>query len=200
MMNRAAEFSSTARSSSRKASSFLPSACSRSARKKGSTHCVLRSSFEHPRIVAALGRTLEVTQGFLKPFPRAATPTVPALADQIIRVEGLEVVTHSRAVADPRAEFPQDLLHFPHRHRDGMLGDQRSVPCLVNHLLIIDVPPAVLSQNAQHVQSLRPDFDLHTISHQPRPGRVQTERAKRDGFDGDSHLTNLKSAAMPNVR
>ena len=96
-------------------------------------HIALGSTFKRARIVAFARRPLEVTQGFLKPFPGTAIPAVPALADQIVRLGSLEAVAHSRTVTDPGAEFAQDFLHFPDRNRDRVLGYHRAVPRLLNH-------------------------------------------------------------------
>ena len=114
-------------------------------------HIALGSTFKRPRIVAFARRPLEVTQGFLKPFPGTAIPAVPALADQIVRLGGLKAVAHARAVTDPGAEFAQDLLHFPHGNGDRVLGYQVAVPSLLNHSFVIHMPAAVLNQHLQDV-------------------------------------------------
>jgi hypothetical protein len=94
---------------------------------------------------------LEVTQSFLKSFPRAPIRAVPALTDQIVGAGGLEAVAQARAVADPGAEFAQDLLYFPHGDGYGVLRHQVAVPGLLNHLVVAHVPAAVLNQDLKNV-------------------------------------------------
>ena len=159
-------------------------------------HVAQGGSFERPRVLAFTPRALEIAQCFLKAFARAAIPAVPALPDQIVGVEGLKAVAHSRAVADPGTEFAQDLLYFPHCYRDGVLGDRCAVPGLVNHFFVTHMPPSILDQHPEHLKRLRPDVGLHAVAQQTRTRYVHAEGAKRDGFDGESHNSQPQFEAV----
>ena len=75
-----------------------------------------------------------------------------------------QAVAEFGAVVDPGAIFPERPLRLAYRHGYRVPGHKGSIPSLMNHLLVVDVPPAVLNQRAKRLKRLRSQVEGAAVS------------------------------------
>src|SRR5712691_549160 len=92
------------------------------------------------------GSSVKTFKRLFETLTGALVPEVPSLSDEIIRFWDVEAVSEFRTMRNPGTEFPQGLLEFRHGDIHGVTGNDSAIPCLANHVLVIDILAAVLNE------------------------------------------------------
>src|SRR5579859_2229898 len=111
---------------------------------------------------------LKTVQGLFEAFARAPAPEVPALLHEVVRPRNLQAVSQLGPIADPEAEFAQDLLDLSNGDRDGVFGNQVSIPRLIDHLRVADIAATVVNQGSEGMKSLGAKLQFLAITQQRR--------------------------------
>src|SRR6188474_2767719 len=106
-------------------------------------------------------KTLDRTFGA---FSRAAAREMPTLAHELVRGGDNEAVPHLWPMHDPAAVLAEDLLHFANRDVHRVARHERALPRLGDHLVVSKGSPAMLQQDAQDLQRLRPEAYLGVVA------------------------------------
>src|SRR5262245_5750757 len=73
-----------------------------------------------------------------------------------------------------------------------MARNDRTVPCIGNHMFVIHILPAILNKRSKDPARLRPQSGLHTVAHKAAVGQVDEKRSNFNFFYRNTHTAVSK--------
>src|SRR5262252_9181868 len=73
-----------------------------------------------------------------------------------------------------------------------MARNDRTVPCIGNHMFVIHILPAILNKRSEDAARLRPQSGLHAVAHETAVGQVDEKRSNFNFFYRNTHTAASK--------